>query len=93
MPSFGEIVKSARTEKGLSYRQLGKRMGLQHVVIFEIEIGKRLPFRRPERLRMLADELELELELLTVKSIEGRGLLPYLKLGGEMLVSELGKDD
>ena len=89
MATFGEIIKAARTAKGLSYRALGERMGLQHVVIYEMETGKRMPFRRPDRLQLLATELEVDLNILTVKSIEGRDLMPYLLLGGRPLVDAL----
>lgn len=91
--TFGQVIKIARESKGISFREMGKRMGVQHVVIFEMETGKRMPFGDVERLQKLADELELDIETLTVKSIQGRNLMPLLKLAGKRLVSELESNE
>jgi|TARA_R110000824_G_scaffold36270_1_gene112896 transcriptional regulator with XRE-family HTH domain len=87
--TFGQIMKIAREAKGLSYRETGKRLNVQHVVVYEVETGKRLPFKRIDRLEAVARELELDIEVLALKSIEGRNMLPLLKLGGKRLVDAL----
>ena len=90
--TFGDVLRFARESRGLSYRVLARRLNVQHVVIYEMEIGKRLPFGSPERLKNLADELDIDLETLAVKAIEGRKLMPLLEVGGSKLLRALSEN-
>ena len=87
--TFGETIREARVAMGISYRNMGKDLGVQHVVIFEVERGARMPFKRIDRLKAVSDRLSLNIEDLVVKSLVGRGLMPLLALGGETLIRHL----
>jgi transcriptional regulator with XRE-family HTH domain len=87
--TFGETIREARVAMGISYRNMGKDLGVQHVVIFEVERGARMPFKRIDRLKAVSDRLSLNIEDLVVKSLVGRGLMPLLALGGDTLIRHL----
>ncbi len=81
---FGERVREARTEKGISITDLAKHLGVTKVYVSDVERGRRAPFSLV-RIRQVCDILDcdpFELYLLAVRS-RGHVVLPTADISDE----------
>lgn len=67
MRNYGEIIKEARKNAGLTQKELADNSGVAKITIQQYETGKRQP--RLEQLEMLAKAMEMDIgELLHTQS-------------------------
>ena len=74
--TLGQMITEARSNSGLSYRELGNLIGISHTYVNQIEKGTRLP--SDEVLQSLAAALGLNIDVLRTKAFLER-LWPQLK--------------
>jgi transcriptional regulator with XRE-family HTH domain len=72
--SFGERLRKAREDRGLSQGELGQKAGLQPSAISHFESGRRSPSF--DNLRRLADALSVTLDFLLGRESEARSAGP-----------------
>lgn len=62
MTKYGQKIQQSRKEKGLSLRQLGKRLKVSAMFLSDIENGKRMP--KPPLDKQIARELDIDFQEL-----------------------------
>lgn len=64
-PAIGMEIKVARTRAGLSQRELGKRLGISHAAVSDLETGKTKPDL--DNLAVIAEVLDVPLaQIVTI---------------------------
>ncbi len=81
--TIGELIRSARLNRGLSQKQLGDRCGLDNATISKIEVGTTKSPPRVETLETIAFELDLNVDELIAAS--GRVDQDLLEMLGELM--------
>lgn len=79
-PSLGGRLRTARTEAGLSIRELARLTGVSHAYLFKLEAGQK---ENPsaEKLQRLAEVLEIDPStLLQYVGVEVAATLPPAKV-------------
>ena len=82
---FGIKIKSFRTEKGLSLRELSKKAGIAVSYLSEIESGKKYP--KPTKLISLARALGIEYDALVSLKVD-KSLDPFTALINSELIKQ-----
>lgn len=69
---FGEAVRKARTDKGISLTNLAKGLGVTKVYVSDVERGRRAPFSL-KRIRQVSEILGCDTFDLYVLAVHTRG--------------------
>lgn len=69
--AFSEIVRTRRSELGISQRAIARTLGITQTYVSQVEQGQR-GIRNPERLQQLADMLRISVDTLHI----ARGEVP-----------------
>jgi transcriptional regulator with XRE-family HTH domain len=72
--TFGELVRTNRRRLNKSLQDVANALNISVVYVSEVERGKRPPFTN-ERLPVLADVLEIDLNELTKSAFLGRKMI------------------
>ena len=57
--NFGEKIREARSEKGISLTELAKQLGVTKVYVSDVERGRRAPFNL-KRIRQVSEILDCD---------------------------------
>jgi len=98
---FGEMIREARQNSGLSLSGLATQLGVTKVYVSDVERGLRKPFTQ-ERIRSVAEILDLDVAELSWKAADEREFVllptedcsgPKLRLAGAISQSWLDMSD
>ena len=70
--NFGEKIREARSEKGISLTELAKQLGVTKVYVSDVERGRRAPFNLM-RIRQVSEILGCDPFDLYVLAVRSRG--------------------
>lgn len=60
--AFGTFLRQVREQKGISLRELAKKIGVSGAFLSDIELGRRFP--APDKIELLAKEIGVPVEEL-----------------------------
>lgn len=63
MSAMGDIIRTRRTELGISQRSMARTLGISHPYLAQVEQGKN-GIKDPARIQLIADTLRLDVDTL-----------------------------
>lgn len=91
--TIGEHIREKRKERGLSQKELGKKLGVSGSMIGQYETGQRKP--RLEQLRRIASALAVEWTELVPEDQQGKTVIDHMseKLSGEKAFKKISTEE